>query len=52
VNDLSLIQAVDGFGRGIVVRIDQINEAFDRMGRADVRYRFAIDTISLRDPAA
>jgi uncharacterized zinc-type alcohol dehydrogenase-like protein len=29
------------------IRIDQINEAFDRMERSDVRYRFVIDMASL-----
>lgn len=33
-----------------MIRIDQINEAFERMERADVRYRFAIDMASLSDP--
>ena len=26
-----------------VIAPDQINEAYDRMGRSDVRYRFVID---------
>ncbi|HET7308050.1 MAG TPA: NAD(P)-dependent alcohol dehydrogenase [Gammaproteobacteria bacterium] len=30
-----------------MIRIDQINEAFERMKRADVRYRFVIDMGSL-----
>ena len=30
-----------------VIRIDQINEAFERMLRSDVRYRFVIDTSTL-----
>jgi alcohol dehydrogenase (NADP+) len=30
-----------------MIRIDQINEAFDRMERSDVRYRFVIDMSSL-----
>jgi uncharacterized zinc-type alcohol dehydrogenase-like protein len=30
-----------------MIRMDQINEAFDRMERADVRYRFVIDMASL-----
>jgi uncharacterized zinc-type alcohol dehydrogenase-like protein len=30
-----------------MIRIDQINEAFERMERADVRYRFVIDKASL-----
>ena len=33
-----------------MIRMDQINEAFDRLERADVRYRFVIDMASL--PAA
>ncbi|MEK1942865.1 MAG: NAD(P)-dependent alcohol dehydrogenase, partial [Pseudomonas sp.] len=28
-------------------RMDQINEAFERMERSDVRYRFVIDMASL-----
>ena len=30
-----------------MIRMDQINEAFERMARADVRYRFVIDMASL-----
>lgn len=30
-----------------MIRIDQINEAFERMEKADVRYRFVIDMASL-----
>jgi len=30
------------------IRIEQINEAYERMLRGDVRYRFVIDTASLR----
>lgn len=30
-----------------MIRMDQINEAFERMERADVRYRFVIDMASL-----
>lgn len=30
-----------------MIRMDQINEAFDRLERADVRYRFVIDMASL-----
>ncbi|MCG6863153.1 MAG: aldo/keto reductase [Chromatiaceae bacterium] len=30
-----------------MIRIDQINEAFERMDRADVRFRFVIDMASL-----
>jgi len=30
-----------------IIRMDQINEAFDRMEKADVRYRFVIDMASL-----
>jgi uncharacterized zinc-type alcohol dehydrogenase-like protein len=33
-------------------RMDQINEAFERMERSDVRYRFVIDMASLPAPAA
>src|SRR5690554_4686313 len=32
-----------------IIRMDQINEAFDRMERADVRYRFVIDMATLAD---
>jgi uncharacterized zinc-type alcohol dehydrogenase-like protein len=31
-----------------LIRIDQINEAYERMLRSDVRYRFVIDMASLR----
>ncbi|XHO07984.1 hypothetical protein ACEQUB_p01231 (plasmid) [Ralstonia syzygii] len=34
-----------------MIRMDQINEAFERMERADVRYRFVIDMASLAQPA-
>jgi uncharacterized zinc-type alcohol dehydrogenase-like protein len=34
-----------------MIRIDQINEAWARMGRSDVRYRFVIDMASLAGPA-
>ncbi|GKQ32284.1 hypothetical protein PSTH1771_21890 [Pseudomonas syringae pv. theae] len=30
-----------------MIRMDQINEAFDRMERSDVHYRFVIDMASL-----
>ncbi|KFX78574.1 hypothetical protein KR99_26070 [Ralstonia solanacearum] len=33
-----------------MIRMDQINEAFERMERADVRYRFVIDMASLGQP--
>jgi alcohol dehydrogenase (NADP+) len=33
------------------IRMDQINEAFERMERSDVRYRFVIDMASLTEPA-
>lgn len=35
-----------------MIRMDQINEAFARMERSDVRYRFVIDMASLSDAAA
>jgi len=35
-----------------MIRIDEINAAFKRMERADVRYRFVIDMASLAQPAA
>jgi len=34
-----------------MIRIEQINEAFERMERSDVRYRFVIDMASLPDDA-
>jgi uncharacterized zinc-type alcohol dehydrogenase-like protein len=34
-----------------MIRIDEINGAFERMERADVRYRFVIDMASLPDPS-
>lgn len=33
-----------------MIRMDQINEAYERMERADVRYRFVIDMASLPAP--
>lgn len=35
---------------GEMIRMDQIDQTFERMARADVRYRFVIDMASL--PAA
>lgn len=34
-----------------MIRMDQINEAFDRLDRSDVRYRFVIDMASLHAAA-
>jgi uncharacterized zinc-type alcohol dehydrogenase-like protein len=34
-----------------VIRIDQVNEAWDRMQKGDVRYRFVIDMASLDEAA-
>lgn len=34
-----------------MIRMEQINDAFERMERADVRYRFVIDMASLAQPA-
>lgn len=34
-----------------MIRMDQINEAFDRLDRSDVRYRFVIDMVSLEAAA-
>ncbi|WP_240700499.1 NAD(P)-dependent alcohol dehydrogenase [Sphingobium sp. MP9-4] len=34
-----------------MIRMDQINEAFDRLDRSDVRYRFVIDMASLEAAA-
>ena len=31
-----------------LIRMDQINDAYERMLRSDVRYRFVIDMASLR----
>lgn len=31
-----------------LIRMDQINEAFERMERSDVRYRFVVDMSSLK----
>ena len=31
-----------------MIRIDQINEAYERMLKSDVRYRFVIDMASLK----
>lgn len=35
-----------------MIRMDQINEAFERMERSDVHYRFVIDMASLAQPQA
>ncbi|MCJ2184455.1 NAD(P)-dependent alcohol dehydrogenase [Novosphingobium sp. 1949] len=35
-----------------MIAIDQINEAYDRLDRSDVRYRFVIDMATLAAPAA
>lgn len=35
-----------------MIRMDEINTAFDRMEKADVRYRFVIDMSSIEAPAA
>ena len=35
-----------------IIPIQDINHAFERMERADVRYRFVIDMASLEQPAA
>jgi uncharacterized zinc-type alcohol dehydrogenase-like protein len=34
-----------------MIRMDQINEAYDRMEKSDVRYRFVIDMASLEAPS-
>lgn len=34
------------------IRMDQINEAFDRLGRSDVHYRFVIEMATLSQPSA
>jgi uncharacterized zinc-type alcohol dehydrogenase-like protein len=42
--------AEHGLGAQIeVITADKINEAYDRVVASDVRYRFVIDTASLRD---
>jgi uncharacterized zinc-type alcohol dehydrogenase-like protein len=35
-----------------MIRMDQVNEAWDRMLRADVKYRFVIDMASLEQQRA
>jgi alcohol dehydrogenase (NADP+) len=35
-----------------VIPIQQINEAYERMMKSDVRYRFVIDIASLKQPQA
>jgi uncharacterized zinc-type alcohol dehydrogenase-like protein len=35
-----------------IIRIQDINEAFDRLLKADVKYRFVIDMVSLREEVA
>jgi uncharacterized zinc-type alcohol dehydrogenase-like protein len=35
-----------------MIRMDEINGAFKRMEKADVRYRFVVDMASLEVPAA
>ena len=35
-----------------VIRIDEINEAYERMLKNDVRYRFVIDIASIKDKDA
>ncbi|MET8952252.1 NAD(P)-dependent alcohol dehydrogenase [Streptomyces sp. NPDC004129] len=40
--------AEHGLGADIeLIRADQINEAYERVGRSDVRYRFVIDTATI-----
>jgi uncharacterized zinc-type alcohol dehydrogenase-like protein len=34
-----------------MIRMDEINHAFERMEGSDVRYRFVIDMASLDQPA-
>jgi uncharacterized zinc-type alcohol dehydrogenase-like protein len=41
--------AEHGFAADIeLIRIQQINEAFERLARSDVKYRFVIDMSSLK----
>ncbi|WP_445679781.1 NAD(P)-dependent alcohol dehydrogenase [Radicibacter daui] len=35
-----------------IIRMEEINHAFERMEKSDVRYRFVIDMASLKQPAA
>jgi uncharacterized zinc-type alcohol dehydrogenase-like protein len=35
-----------------MIRMEEINHAFERMEKSDVRYRFVIDMASLAMPAA
>ncbi|MFR0656879.1 NAD(P)-dependent alcohol dehydrogenase, partial [Pantoea sp. SIMBA_079] len=35
-----------------LIAMDQINEAYDRMLKSDVKYRFVIDIHTLRDTSA
>jgi uncharacterized zinc-type alcohol dehydrogenase-like protein len=35
-----------------VIRIDEINQAYERMLKNDVRYRFVIDIASIKDKDA
>ena len=35
-----------------MIRMNEINEAYERMERSDVRYRFVIDMATLGDAAA
>lgn len=37
--------------KSAVIRIDQINEAYERMLKSDVKYRFVIDMASLAGSA-
>jgi uncharacterized zinc-type alcohol dehydrogenase-like protein len=42
-----------GLGAEIeVIPIDKVNEAYDRLLKSDVRYRFVIDIASLTNPAS
>ena len=41
--------AAHGIGAEVeVIRADQVNEAYERVLASDVRYRFVIDTATLR----
>jgi hypothetical protein len=46
----SIRRAEEPIDKAGAVRIDQINEAYDRMERGDVKFRFVIDMASM--PAA
>ena len=46
--DFGLSQSTTGHVPGELIRIDQINEVYERMLKNDVRYCFVIDMQSLK----